>query len=619
MTNVARLNHRRLPRCGLIAVLLAAWWSSRPAAANVGLSFHGGPERNLNIDLIFWGNFTDTERADVRDYATKFSQYINGALSPPGMDPAIRYYGIWGALPGNWINSALGIGCFAPGGGCTLTPADLRIPLLRAEAGNDGASFDFNGSADPSGLPSGDFRIAVVVSKGTVPYSVQGISACGYHGVESPPWAAVMFDCNVDFETTFSHEVLESLSDTITGGWLASNGAEGADQCFTLTGSPDSPSWTASSGDDISGISGFILNPAYGGINSNITANTCQIWEPQQYTPMSATFEPAGQTVFLVLAYLQPNGHVSDVFWTPGQPVSGPFDLGQPAPNVTAVGKPSIVYSPTAGGQFVFAKGSDSALWYRHGGMWTSLGGLLWGDPHAVVWNNGDYMNVFVLGTDSHIYNYAFHGGNPISWFTIDNNTDRVFMGPPRVISRSPDRLDLFAVGGNGHLEWIPYSISTGWSVLTDLGTMRGNPHHTPVGFTSWGTNRIDIFATSENAVGHRFWAGSWESDYDVRSNDLTTAPSGSPAVAAWAPNRLDAFVVDRSNGLNHSWFDGANFHADGGNPIRRDAVGDPVVMSRGVNQLDIIYRTTSGSLTHLNWNNGWTVEDNFLPAGSVQ
>jgi hypothetical protein len=437
-------------------------------------------------------------------------------------------------------------------------------------------------------------------------------------------WAAVQFDAgpgHIVYPGVLAHEMTEAMTDpALDAGWVTNQNCflgictshqEACDQC----GYDSSMNWVASSGDNISGVSQMTLDPSYGGLN-NISSDSCQTWEPEQYAPIAATLEFGGAAS---VVYRTPAGHINMLSWPSdrGTP-SGPYDYGQPSPTVTAQGKPSIIYGFSSPGEMVFVRGSDNALWMHSSGGWTSLGGVFYGDPSAVDWNGNANQNVFVLGADDNIYTYVLANGVPQGWSSIQNNVGRVFSGPPKAFSKSSTTIDVFAVGENGHLEWLPYSLSSGWSVLTDLGTMLGNPHHTPVSITSWASNRLDIFATSESAVAHRGWNGSWASDYDSRGNELGTTPSGTPAVVSWGTNRLDAFMIDRQNRLTHTYYDGS-WHGDPNNPFRSDAVGDPVMLSRGSGLLEVFYRTWRGSLSHLVFNAGWSSQLNVLPPSSIQ
>lgn len=618
---------------GLIAVG-ASLWSSRTASANDNLYFNNSM-KNYTLDVMFWGvGFTSDDYTDVREYLVNFSNYVNGVYNPPGKEPAVHYYGLWGLLPGTWIVDPNPI---PPGTGWgqggNIDDILIAQEITSARNGAFGPSFDFNKNPWSDRLPSGPNRLVVVVTKGADPLSdtacfnlVHG--SCVSDGVHdtngSIVWAGVSFDQgpgNVGFPKIAAHEITEAMTDpALNQGWVTNTdlGFGHNEACDECGGDWSSMLWTSSTNRNISGVSQMTLDPSYGGIN-NIPSDSCQTWEPEEYAPMGAAFEyggPAG--TLLTLVYRKQNGNLGGLSWAQGQSASAPGEIPPPS-GISIEGKPAIVYDFTVGGQYIFVRGSDSALWMYFNNAWTSLGGTFFGDPTAVVWNNGANLNVFVLGTDDHLYNYGFSNGNRLGWFAIDNNADRVFSGPPKAFSKSSSTIDLFAVGENGHLEWIPWSVSNGWSALTDLGTMRGNAHHNPVSITSWGSNELDIFATSESAVGHRSWNGSWASDYDVRSNELGNTPSGTPAVVSWGVGRLDAFMIDRQNRLTHAYYTNNAWHPDANNPMRTDAVGDPIVMSRGAGLLDVLYRTTTGSLTHLSYNNGWTTEANILPSNSIQ
>ncbi len=142
----------------------------------------------------------------------------------------------------------------------------------------------------------------------------------------------------------------------------------------------------------------------------------------------------------------------------------------------------------------------------------------------------------------------------------------------------------------------------------------------------AWGDNELDILTTAEGDVAHVAWNGpsgpngGWYNGYESITGALgSNSPSGTPAIASWGPNRLDAFVIDRNNNLMHAWWDG-NWHGDWENPFATDAVGDPVVISRNPGQVEVFYRTHSGSLSHFFYNgSSWLSQPGILPVGSIQ
>jgi hypothetical protein len=99
--NVCRKTRRAL----VALVLLSLWWAPNAARAAANLYWQGGGYmKNYVIDVIFYGNnFTVEDQANVHDYVEYFANYMNGQYSPPGQEPAVHYYGVWGVTPGEMI------------------------------------------------------------------------------------------------------------------------------------------------------------------------------------------------------------------------------------------------------------------------------------------------------------------------------------------------------------------------------------------------------------------------------------------------------------------------------------------------------------------------------------
>jgi hypothetical protein len=587
------------------------------------LYFSGGPMRNFTVNLMFWGDFQETERNFVKSYLANFASLVNGGFSPPGKDPAVRYYGLWGLIPGNWINDPNPIPSSAAWGNKSvatdLGPDEFATELHAATIGTFGPSFDAWGNPDYAGLPIGNNNLRMVITKGANYYELA--TAVGSHTIDNQGYAFgyAMYDANgpntIGFGPVLSHEIQEAMTDASpTSGWATNEDCvlgvcvfheEGCDYCdldnsFAWLPNPVFGGYLAT----ITPINKLTLNPSFS--NDGLPADSCQLWEPEQYAPMTATYEFGG---LLQLYYRGTNGHIFGLTWDgPGQSATGPVDIGQPLAGVA--GKPSVAFALSDGGEYLFVRGStDSALYMYHAGTWSWVGGPMFGDPSAVPYNNGQSIDVFTLGTDDNIYSFAINVGMQAGWTAVAPG--RPMSGPPKAVSKSAGTIDLFAVGENGHLEWIPYSALTGWAGITDLGTMNGSPHHTPVGISSSASNRLDIFTTTETAVAHRAWAGSWASNYDVRP-ELGSAPSGSPALVSWGSGNslnVHAFAITRQHQLLHVYWANNTWVNDYLNPMATDAVGDPIVMSQGIGLLDVFYRTTSGTLTHLIFNGSWSVE----------
>jgi hypothetical protein len=132
--------------------------------------------------------------------------------------------------------------------------------------------------------------------------------------------------------------------------------------------------------------------------------------------------------------------------------------------------------------------------------------------------------------------------------------------GPLTTVSWGPNRLDIFGVDTNCHVQhmWfdptLPNTVN-GWGAgWEDLGGAITGPLTT----VSWGPNRLDIFGVDTNRhVQHMWfdptlpntvngWGAGWE--------DLGGAITGPLTTVSWGPNRLDIFGVVQS-GVLHLWF----------------------------------------------------------------
>jgi len=95
---------KTIRRWSFVTALIAALCTlavPRAADAHGPLDFLGGPMRNFIVDLVFLGDFTDAERADVREYVQQFAGFLDGTSStiPYGWEAAVHYYGVEGIIP----------------------------------------------------------------------------------------------------------------------------------------------------------------------------------------------------------------------------------------------------------------------------------------------------------------------------------------------------------------------------------------------------------------------------------------------------------------------------------------------------------------------------------------
>ena len=664
------------------AALLATVLGVRvPEARATNLvQFGFGQMKNLYIDLIFWGwgksngdMWQDPDAQFVRNAVEDVSSWLNtgwsldnyGNLVPPspGMEAAVHSYGLSGVLPGLWISDPTDINPkFVTG---TAQPGDsdlyAEVDAAWAHIGLWGEGVDFNDNGiDPLGLSAGSNRLTLVITKGTNAYYIGGQNDCGYHSSHSGhPYGAVMLDAGHN-PSCLSHEILEAMSNPFpdTGqadqsGWFA------VTQRFPVLGYDEYSDEIADECEHaVPGALPFAkipVDPTYDVPNFFASANqSCLLNIPEQHAPMAAALEMGGNGEQpLDLVYVATNGHVQEVGWDGvGWAPSNPYDWGQPSPTVKAVGKPSLVYSIYQGGERIFVKGSDSAVWMLYNGAWTSLGGVIYGDPSVFmasqIYNYQNVLYITALGTDDKIYLQDLLNGTPSGWYGPISDwgptQGTLFVGSVVGGSRAANTADFFAIGEDGTVKQIAWNSSAGWaSPTTVLSTccVTAESSFTQTPSVAVGANGTTVlFAGLLNGIvssaftvtdtPNGWWSGGAMTlsggNYDFTGNSL----QGSVASVSSASQRFDAFAVSRQGELwwwyntapvNGGWPDGMgnNQPLVAGNSAN-PATGDPVVVSRYSGEVEVFYRTGSGQLAHLTHVNGaWLPVEISLPAGSIR
>jgi hypothetical protein len=99
--------------------------------------------------------------------------------------------------------------------------------------------------------------------------------------------------------------------------------------------------------------------------------------------------------------------------------------------------------------------------------------------------------------------------------------------------------------------------------------------------------------------LGSSHWHG-----WTPQGGALTAAP----ALAAWAPGRLDAFVRGTDNGIWHQWLDGVGWHSwENLSAPPGGAASGPSVASWAPGHLDVYVLGTDKKLWHRYYLNGWS------------
>jgi hypothetical protein len=109
----------------------------------------------------------------------------------------------------------------------------------------------------------------------------------------------------------------------------------------------------------------------------------------------------------------------------------------------------------------------------------------------------------------------------------------------------------------------------------------------------------VDVFAIfKDGALGHRWWDGQLWNDWE----SLGGSYIGDPAVASWAPDRLDVFVVAAADHiLNHYSFSNNTWSLP--RPLDQEPVAESAtVISPAANRLEVFAPNHSRSLRLPTW-----------------
>ena len=288
-----------------------------------------------------------------------------------------------------------------------------------------------------------------------------------------------------------------------------------------------------------------------------------------------------------------------------------------------APGAPVHVVSRSADKLDVFVTGTDNrvftAAWepaFADGwhGWWALNGGVASPGAHVTaVSRSRDKLDVFVVGTDGHVYTAAWEPGPGgwRGWWRI--GAVRLPAGAPiHAVSRGPDKLDLFVTDVNGVVQtaaWEP-AFSDGWHGWWALNGGRAAPG-APVTAVSRSRDKLDVFVVGMD--GHVYTAawepgpGGWRGWWRIGA---VRAPAGAPVHAvSRAPDKLDVFVTDAAGAVQTAAWEPAfsdGWHGwwalNGG----RAAPGAPVTaVSRSRDKLDVFVVGTDNRVFTAAWEPG--------------
>jgi hypothetical protein len=227
----------------------------------------------------------------------------------------------------------------------------------------------------------------------------------------------------------------------------------------------------------------------------------------------------------------------------------------------------------------VFITGSDYQV-YTLGGTGTDgewAAGLQWQGigggggpsrpPVSVVSRYSGQLDAFFCGDNGHVYTSAWSAGGTWSGLNGWRDIGGVFPAnaPVAAVSRNSMQLDLFICGTDGHVYTSWWNGVSDWSGLNgwrDIGSS-GFPPGAPVAAVSRNPTQLDLFICGTN--GHVYtswwngvsdWSGlnGWR---DIGSSGF--APGAPVAAVSRNPTQLDLFVGGNDYNVYTSWWNGVS------------------------------------------------------------
>ena len=130
-----------------------------------------------------------------------------------------------------------------------------------------------------------------------------------------------------------------------------------------------------------------------------------------------------------------------------------------------------------------------------------------------------------------------------------------VAMGGVAAASWSPGRIDLFWAAEDGL--WHRSFADGSWADPQSLG---GSGAGTPA-VTAWAVDRMEVFAVfPDGHLWDRYWDGESWHPWESLGGELE--PSATPAASSWGDDRLDVFAAGRDGATWHRWWDGTRWVA---------------------------------------------------------
>lgn len=274
----------------------------------------------------------------------------------------------------------------------------------------------------------------------------------------------------------------------------------------------------------------------------------------------------------------------------------------------------------------VFAAGSDglirTAAWEPafadgwHGWWPIQNGQTAPGGAVTAVSRRPDFLDIFVVGTDSRVYTAAWEPGSAEGWRGWWRIGDAVV--PPgsavHVVSRSLDHLDIFVTDVGGRIlsaAWEP-GFADGWHGWWEVAGGRAAPG-AAVTALSRAPDKLDVFVVGTDS---HVWQAAWEPGFvggwrgwSPVLDAVVPATSAVTGVSR-SLDHIDLFLTDSGGAVRSAaWEPGFTdgWHGWWGIQGGRAAAGATVsAVSRSADKLDIFVVGTDGRIYTAAWEPGF-------------
>ena len=141
-------------------------------------------------------------------------------------------------------------------------------------------------------------------------------------------------------------------------------------------------------------------------------------------------------------------------------------------------------------------------------------------------------------------------------------------------------------------------------TLARELGTPTQSKATGTPAVASWAPGRVDVFVRGADKVIHQTWLkdGVWRDWGTLGDMQMTS----DPAVATWGADRLDLFARGPGNELRHIWYE-VGWSIRGWEDLGGSLASHPAVVASRPQRLDVFARGQAGDVLHLYFDTAWS------------